>query len=236
MSTVLLDVRGLQAWQRDLQVLFDIDLQVPEGSVVALIGANGAGKSSLLDSLAGLVRASGSVQLGGTELLGRRPTEIARAGLALVPEGRKLFPSLSIEENLLMGAASRRPGPWTLKAVYELFPVLREKRHTPSHSLSGGQQQMAAIGRGLMSNPRLLLCDEISLGLSPLVVRSIYDQLPAITASGTAVMLVEQNTGLALSQAQSVYCLREGRIVLQGTPATLTRESVSEAYFGAHHA
>lgn len=236
MSAVLLDVRSLQAWQRDLQVLFDIDLQVPEGGVVALIGANGAGKSSLLDSLAGLVRASGSVKLGSTELLGRRPAEIARAGLALVPEGRKLFPSLSIEENLLMGAASRRTGPWTLAAVYALFPVLHEKRHAPSHSLSGGQQQMAAIGRGLMSNPRLLLCDEISLGLSPLVVRSIYDQLPAITASGTAVVLVEQNTGLALAQAQTVYCLREGRVVLQGTPATLTRESVSEAYFGAQHA
>lgn len=222
---------------RGVKPLLDkVDLLLNPGDKIGLIGANGAGKSSLLDSLAGLVRSSGSVKLAGTELLGCRPAEIARAGLALVPEGRKLFPSLSIEENLLMGAASRRPGPWTLEAVYELFPVLREKRHAPSHSLSGGQQQMAAIGRGLMCNPSLLLCDEISLGLSPLVVRSIYDQLPAITASGTAVMLVEQNTGLALSQAQSVYCLREGRIVLQGTPATLTRESVSEAYFGAHNA
>lgn len=236
MSAPLLEVRGLSAWQRDLQVLFDVELQVPEGNVVALIGANGAGKSSLLDSLAGLVRASGSVRLAGSELLGLNPAAIAKVGLALVPEGRKLFASLSIEENLLMGAASRRPGPWSLARVYELFPDLREKRHVPSHSLSGGQQQMAAIGRGLMSNPRLLLCDEISLGLSPLVVRSIYDQLPAITRSGTAVMLVEQNTGLALAQAQSVYCLREGRIVLQGKPATLTREAVSEAYFGAHHA
>jgi len=236
MSEVLLDVRGLEAWQRDLQVLHGVDLRVSEGSVVALVGANGAGKSSLLDSLAGLVRASGSVRLGGTELLGCTPATIARAGLALVPEGRKLFPSLSIEENLRIGAASGRPGPWTLRRVYGLFPVLEEKRHAPSHSLSGGQQQMAAIGRGLMSNPRLLLCDEISLGLSPLVVRSIYDQLPAITAAGTSVVLVEQNTALALTQARTIYCLREGRVVLEGTPATLTREAVSEAYFGAHHA
>jgi branched-chain amino acid transport system ATP-binding protein len=236
MSEVLLDVRGLKAWQHDLQVLHGVDLRVSEGSVVALVGANGAGKSSLLDGLAGLVRASGSVRLGGTELLGRTPATIARAGLALVPEGRKLFPSLSIEENLRIGAASGRPGPWTLRRVYGLFPVLEEKRHAPSHSLSGGQQQMAAIGRGLMSNPRLLLCDEISLGLSPLVVRSIYDQLPAITAAGTSVVLVEQNTALALTQARTIYCLREGRVVLEGTPATLTREAVSEAYFGAHHA
>jgi branched-chain amino acid transport system ATP-binding protein len=235
-SGVLLDVRGLKAWQRDLQVLHGVDLRVPEGSVVALIGANGAGKSSLLDSLAGLVRAAGSVRFGGEELLGSTPAAIAKAGLALVPEGRKLFPSLSIEENLLIGAASGRPGPWSLQRVYQLFPVLEEKRHAPSHSLSGGQQQMAAIGRGLMSNPRLLLCDEISLGLSPLIVRSIYDQLPVVTAAGTAVMLVEQNTALALAQAQAVYCLREGRVVLEGTPATLTREAVSEAYFGAHHA
>ena len=241
MSAALLDVRGLDAWQRDLQVLFDVRLQVPEGGVVALIGANGAGKSSLMDSLAGLVRSSGSVTLDGVELQGASPAAIARAGLALVPEGRRLFPSLSIEENLRIGAAAGRPGPWTLDEVYELFPVLREKRHVPSHALSGGQQQQAAIGRGLMSNPRVLLCDEISLGLSPAVVHSIYAQLPAITAAGTAVVLVEQNTALALAQSRYVYCLREGRIVLQGKPDELGHDAVSAAYFGApvreaHHA
>lgn len=241
MNNVLLDIRGLNAWQRDLQVLFDVHLQVHAGSVVALIGANGAGKSSLMDSLAGLVRNVGSVLLDGTEIQGSSPASITRAGLALVPEGRRLFSSLSIEENLLIGAASGRPGPWTLEKVYELFPVLRDKRHTASNALSGGQQQQAAIGRGLMANPRILLCDEISLGLSPAVVRSIYAQLPVITAAGTAVVLVEQNTALAMVQAQYIYCLREGRIVLEGAPDTLSSDAVSRAYFGApieehHHA
>lgn len=235
LAGALLDVRGLCAWQRDLQVLFDVDLQVPAGCVVALIGANGAGKSSLLDGLAGLVRVSGQVHLGGVALHGAAPAAIVRAGLALVPEGRRLFPSLSIEENLLIGAAARRPGPWTLERIYTLFPALREKRHAPSQSLSGGQQQMAAIGRALMGNPQVLLCDELSLGLSPLVVRTLYAQLPAITASGTAVLLVEQNTALALAQAQQVYCLREGRIVLHGAPSDLRPEAVRQAYFGAHH-
>jgi len=228
----VLSVQALNAWQRDLQVLFEVSLSVPANGVVALIGANGAGKSSLLDALAGLIRASGSVRLGDTPLQGQRPAQIARAGLALVPEGRRLFASLTVEENLLMGAASARPGPWTLDTVYAMFPALKDKRHAPSGALSGGQQQQVAIGRGLMANPRVLLCDEISLGLSPAVVQSIYAQFASITGQGTAVVLVEQNIGLVLQQAQYVYCLREGRIVLQGLPATLGVDAISQAYFG----
>ncbi len=235
MSAWALETRGLCSWHRDLQVLFDVDIQVPEAAVVALIGANGAGKSSLLDSLAGLVRSRGSIALGDTPLQGLSPARIAQLGLALVPEGRRLFPSLSIEENLLIGAASGRSGPWNLARIYALFPVLAEKRHAPSHSLSGGQQQMAAIGRGLMSNPRVLMCDEISLGLSPAVVKGIYEQLGTITREGTAIVLVEQSIVLAMQAAQHVYCMREGQVVLNGAPEALTREQISQAYFGAHH-
>jgi len=228
----ILEVNGLNAWQRDLQVLFDVCLRVPERGIVALIGANGAGKSSLLDALAGLIRATGSVRLKETELGTCRAAQIARAGLALVPEGRRLFASLSVEENLLMGAGSARGGHWTLDTVYALFPALHDKRHAPALALSGGQQQQVAIGRGLMSNPQVLLCDEISLGLSPAVVRSIYEQLPAITASGTGLVLVEQNIALVLEQAQYVYVLREGKIVLEGAPASVSVDAISQAYFG----
>jgi len=230
--TAILEVQGFNAWQRDLQVLFDVNLRVPERGIVALIGANGAGKSSLLDALAGLIRATGSVRLAGEELGTCRATQAARAGLALVPEGRRLFASLSVEENLLMGAASGRSGHWTLDTVYALFPALQGKRHVPATALSGGQQQQVAIGRGLMSNPEVLLCDEISLGLSPAVVRSIYEQLPAMTASGTGVVLVEQNIVLVLQQAQYVYVLREGSMVLEGTPSSLDNAAISQAYFG----
>lgn len=235
MSQTLLTVTGMNAFYGELQVLFDVNLAVQAGTVVALVGANGAGKSSLLESLVGLVRANGSVRLEDDELLGKSPAAITRSGLALVPEGRRLFQSLSIEENLLIGAASGRKGHWNLNRVYALFPVLHEKRNAPAQSLSGGQQQQAAIGRALMSNPQLLLCDEISLGLSPAIIRTIYAQLSSITSTGTAVMLVEQSTSLAMEQAQYVYCLREGKVVLQGAPTHLSREAVSEAYFGSCH-
>jgi len=231
-APILLEVHSLNAWQRDLQVLFDVCLRVPERGIVALIGANGAGKSSLLDALAGLIRANGSVRLNGVELGACRAAQIARSGLALVPEGRRLFASLTVEENLLMGAGSARGGYWTLDTVYALFPALRDKRHAPALALSGGQQQQVAIGRGLMSNPQVLLCDEISLGLSPAVVRSIYEQLPAVTANGTGLVLVEQNIALVLEQAQYVYVLREGKIVLEGAPASLSVDAISQAYFG----
>jgi branched-chain amino acid transport system ATP-binding protein len=233
MPDPLLEVRAINAYYGDFQALFGVSLKVNAGEVVAVIGANGAGKSTLLKSIAGLMRPkAGDIVFDG-EAIGAAPAfAVVKRGIALVPEGRRLFPSLTVEENLLIGGQSRRPGPWTIERVYQLFPVLAERRHLPAPSLSGGQQQMAAIARALMSNPRLLLCDEISLGLAPIVVRDIYARLPAIVAEGLSLIVVEQDIAQALKAARQVYCLQEGRIALQGQAAELTRESISAAYFG----
>ena len=233
MPDPLLAVEGLDAHYGDFQALFGVSLKIARGEVVAVVGANGAGKSTLLKSIAGLMRqAPGAIRLDG-EAIGRLPAHaVVARGIALVPEGRKLFPSLTVEENLLIGGQLGRPGPWSLARIYELFPMLAERRNAPATALSGGQQQMCAIGRALMSNPRLLLCDEISLGLAPIVIRDIYARLPAIVAEGLALIIVEQDIMQALAAAARVYCLQEGRIVLEGTPATLTREAVAAAYFG----
>ena len=206
---------------------------MPAGEVVAVIGANGAGKSTLLKSIAGLLSARRDAILFDGEPIGDlRPHEVVARGIALVPEGRRLFPSLTVEENLLIGGQLGRPGPWTLARIYELFPLLAERRHARSTALSGGQQQMVAIGRALMSNPKLLLCDEISLGLAPIVMRDIYARLPAIVAEGISLVIVEQDIVQALAAAHHVYCLQEGRVALEGSPKTLTREAISAAYFG----
>ena len=232
-NDLLLQTRDLQAFYGDAQALFGIDVQVGRGEAVAIIGANGAGKSTLLKALTGLVTVpSAQIQWRGEPVGGRAPSEIVRMGLALVPEGRRLFPSLSVQENLLMGRESNRTGPWNLDRLFKLFPILQEKRKQPSTSLSGGQQQMVAIGRALMSNPELLLCDELSLGLAPIVVREIYNALPEITSEGMAVVLVEQDVSLAQRMTQRLYCLQEGRVSLQGTSSDLTREQIRQAYFG----
>ncbi|HUW37406.1 MAG TPA: ABC transporter ATP-binding protein [Rhodocyclaceae bacterium] len=229
----LLEVDGLIAFYGDFQALFGISLHVAEGEAVALIGSNGAGKSTLLRALTGLMPiGGGDARFDGAALASLPAHRIVARGLALVPEGRRLFPSLSVEENLLMGAYAGRSGPWNLGRVYDLFPVLGERARLPSTALSGGQQQMVAIGRALMSNPRLLLCDELSLGLAPVVIRDIYAGLPAIRAEGTAVLVVEQDTGQALRVADRVYCFQEGRVSLEGRPGELGRERISQAYFG----
>jgi branched-chain amino acid transport system ATP-binding protein len=229
----LLEVKSIDAFYGDFQALFAVSLSVETGQVAAVIGANGAGKSTLLKSIAGLMHPhSGDVLFEGSPTTHARAFDALKRGIALVPEGRRLFPSLTVEENLLIGGQSRRPGPWTLARVYELFPVLAERRHLPAPALSGGQQQMAAIARALMSNPRLLLCDEISLGLAPIVVRDIYAQLPHIVAEGLSLVIVEQDIVQALKAASHVYCLQEGRIALHGPARELTRESISAAYFG----
>jgi branched-chain amino acid transport system ATP-binding protein len=232
MPKTLLEVRSLDAYYGDFQALFAISLTVDAGEVAAIIGANGAGKTTLLQSIAGLIRGRRDAILFDGVPIGDQPahTVVAR-GIALMPEGRRLFPSLTVEENLLIGGQLARRGPWDLQRVYRMFPVLSERRHQPSTSLSGGQQQMVAIGRALMSNPKLLLCDEISLGLAPIVVREIYAQLPAIVAEGLSLIIVEQDVAQALRAAHRVYCLQEGRVRLEGAAATLTREAIAAAYF-----
>jgi branched-chain amino acid transport system ATP-binding protein len=230
----LLELRGLVAHYGALQALFGIDLSVGAGETVAIIGANGAGKSTLLSSVTGLLPAApDSIRFDGAAIGSQAPERIIARGIALVPEGRRLFPSLTVEENLLMGAHCRRKGPWSLARVHELFPMLAERRRTPATALSGGQQQMVAIGRALMANPRLLLCDEISLGLAPIVIRDLYAALPRILAEGTTLVIVEQDISRAMTVADRVYCLQEGRVTLEGKPAELTRERIKLAYFGA---
>jgi len=229
----LLSTHKLQAFYGDFQALFGIDFRIERGEIVAIIGANGAGKSTFLKTVCGLLKAPReAVVFDGTPIGGLPPGRIVRQGVAMVPEGRRLFPSLSVEENLLMGAYAGRPGPWNLAAVYELFPVLAEKRSNAGTALSGGQQQMAAIGRALMSNPRLLICDEVSLGLAPIVVKEIYNALPRICAGGLTAIVVEQDVGMAQLVSSRLYCLQEGRVTLSGASRELAREQISRAYFG----
>jgi branched-chain amino acid transport system ATP-binding protein len=229
----LLTIDAIDAFYGDFQALFGVSLHVEPGQVVAVIGANGAGKSTLLRTIAGLMHPQrGSIVFDGAPIGGAPAYAVVKRGIALVPEGRRLFPSLTVEENLKIGGQSRRPGPWTLERIYALFPVLAERRHLPAPALSGGQQQMAAIARALMANPRLLLCDEISLGLAPIIVRDIYALLPEIAGEGLSLIIVEQDIVQALKAAAHVYCLQEGRIALQGKATELSREAISAAYFG----
>jgi branched-chain amino acid transport system ATP-binding protein len=229
----LLTTRKLEAFYGDFQALFGIDFEIERGEIVAVIGANGAGKSTFLKTVCGLLKASReAVSFDDEPIGGLQPGRIVQRGIAMVPEGRRLFPSLSVEENLLMGAYAKRSGPWNLEAVYDLFPILKEKRSDPSSALSGGQQQMVAIGRALMSNPRLLICDEISLGLAPIVVKEIYNALPRVCAGGLTVIVVEQDVGMAQLVSSRLYCMQEGRVTLSGPSGDLTREQISQAYFG----
>lgn len=239
----LLSTHGLTAGYGDFQALFGIDFEIHRGEVVAFIGANGAGKSTFLKCLMGLVSTPpGTVRLDGEPISRRSPHESVKLGLAMVPEGRRLFAGMSVEDNLLVARDHGRRRPesgraWTLERVHELFPVLRDKRDSRVESLSGGQQQMVSIGRALLCNPRLLLCDEISLGLAPLVIREIYAALPTITAEGTAALIVEQDVGLAKSASSRLYCLLEGRVTLHRSSAEVSRAEITEAYFGtSHHA
>ena len=230
---MLLKARSVTASYGDAQALFGIDLDMDAGEVVALIGANGAGKSTFLKTITGMLAPSaGEIRLDGERIDRVEAADIVARGIAMVPEGRRLFPSLSVEENLQMGALSRRSGAWNLERVYALFPILKEKRTHPSTSLSGGQQQMVAIGRALMSNPRILLCDEISLGLAPVVIREIYAALPSLQQDGMTLLIVEQDVQLAMQVSSRVVCLQEGRVSLVGKSGDLTREQISKAYFG----
>ena len=230
----LLVTHGLTAFYGDFQALYGVDIDIEPGETISIIGANGAGKSTLLRALTGLLPTTPeAVTFEGSPIGGLPAAQVMRLGIAMVPEGRKLFPSLSVEENLRIGGDHRNgDGRWCLETIYDLFPVLRERRNQPGTALSGGQQQMVAIGRALMSNPKLLLCDEISLGLAPIVINDIYAALPKIQASGAGIIIVEQDIARALGVSARVYCLQEGRVTLRGRPADLTREAIQEAYFG----
>jgi branched-chain amino acid transport system ATP-binding protein len=233
MPSSLLETRGLAAFYGDFQALFGIDFRIEEDETVAIIGSNGAGKSTFLKSITGLARAeSEAIYFNGQAIGGAPAYRIVAQGIAMVPEGRRLFPSLSVEENLSIGAYCKRRGPWTLGNVYTAFPMLKEKRNVAATALSGGQQQMVSIGRALMANPKLLLCDEISLGLAPVIIKELYAQLGRITAKGTTLIVVEQDIRQAMSVANRVYCLREGRVALEGKPSNLSREQITKAYFG----
>jgi branched-chain amino acid transport system ATP-binding protein len=230
----VLEVKALDAGYGLFQALFGVELEVGEGEAVAIIGANGAGKSTLLKAIVGLVPvAHGEVRFDGRSLAGVPTHRRVDAGLALVPEGRRIFPSLSVAENLQIGAYRKRPGPWSAARVYDAFPLLQHLANRSAARLSGGEQQALAIGRALMSNPRVLLLDEVSLGLAPVAVQQLYAAVPAIRAQGTTLVIVEQDVNQALAAADRVSCLLEGRISLSGTPASLTRDAITAAYFGA---
>jgi branched-chain amino acid transport system ATP-binding protein len=229
----MLRIRNLVARYGHFQALFGVDFDLSEGSIVALIGANGAGKSTFLKSIAGQMPSkTGEIRFNDAEIGALASDEVVRAGISMVPEGRRLFRSLSVEENLKVGAFSGRSGRWTLDAVYRLFPVLKERRRTSAMALSGGQQQMVAIGRALMSNPDLLLCDELSLGLSPAVVKDIYGAFPNIRGEGLSIVVVEQDIDTALKVADEIYCFMHGRVTLRGAPTDLAKDRISAAYFG----
>jgi len=233
MSDPLLSIDSLEAFYGDACALHGLSFSLSRGETLALIGANGAGKSTLLKCICGLVnRKHGAIRFKGRDISALPASAVVKLGIAMVPEGRRLFPSLSVEENLILGGNVARPGPWTLKTVYSLFPVLSERRNQPSTSLSGGQQQMVAIGRALMSNPELLLLDELSLGLAPIIIKDIYELLPRITGDGMTAILVEQDVTRALNSGTSFICLQEGRISLAGEPTHYSREAITHAYFG----
>lgn len=229
----LLVVENLDVFYGDFHAIRGVNLAIEEGQTLAIIGANGAGKSTLLNAIIGLnPQKRGRVTFDGKDITSLRADLIARQGITMVPEGRRLFGSLSVEENLIVGASAGRPGPWNIDAVYALFPRLGEMRKMLASTLSGGQQQMVAIGRALMTNPRLLLCDEISLGLAPKVIGDIYRCFQTIGASGVSILLIEQNVAQACSASQKVYCLLEGRVSLEGDPKTLSMQAITAAYFG----
>jgi branched-chain amino acid transport system ATP-binding protein len=229
----LLSVEGLSVFYDKFRAVDRVDLMVAAGETVAIIGANGAGKSTLLTAILGQAeRIDGRIRFDGTDLAGRRTAEIVAAGIALVPEGRRLFASLTVQENLQLGWDVGRKGEIGLADIWRLFPVLQERRRQKAGQLSGGQQQMVALGRALLANPRLLLCDEISLGLAPLVINDLYAIIPAIKARGIAIVIVEQDTSRALAVADRFYCLLEGRVSRTGRPGETNREELMAYYFG----
>jgi branched-chain amino acid transport system ATP-binding protein len=231
--TALLEVESVSAGYGDVPALTDVSLTLEPGATVAVIGANGAGKSTLLRALTGLLTPTrGTIRLRGEEITHVPTHRRVAAGIAMAPEGRRLFANLTVEDNLRVAARAGRSGPWTLKTVFALFPLVEQVRGRRALHLSGGEQQAVAISRSLLANPSVLLLDEVSLGLAPVVVRQLYQALPQVLAAGTAVLLVEQDVRQALDVADHVHCLLEGRTALTGRPEDLTKEAIASAYFG----
>ncbi|CDX32976.1 leucine/isoleucine/valine transporter subunit; ATP-binding component of ABC superfamily [Mesorhizobium plurifarium] len=231
MSTI--ETKGLTAYYGDFQALFGVDIILRDGETTAIIGANGAGKSTVMKAITGLIKTSPEmVFIDGAPCGGREAHTAIASGIAMVPEGRRLFPSLTVEENLLLGAHCARKGPWTLERVYEVFPGLKERRRLSGTALSGGQQQMVAIGRALMSNPTSLLCDEISLGLAPVIIEDLYRNIAKLKEEGLSIVIVEQDLVRAVSVADRVYCLMEGRVSLEGRADEMSLAAIRNAYFG----
>lgn len=230
---MLLEVDHIDAGYGDFKALLGVSLDIAASGTTAVIGANGAGKSTLLRAIAGqLPLTAGDIRFAGRSLRRTPAHERVRLGIALVPEGRQVFKSLTVDENLEVGAYSGRSGSWTKARIYDVFPMLERLAGRSAARLSGGEQQALAIGRGLMSNPILLLLDEVSLGLAPVVIKQLYATLPAVSAGGTAVLIVEQNITQALSASETAFCLLEGRVSLSGVSSELSRAAVTAAYFG----
>ena len=233
--THLLETRQLEVFYGDFQAVVGVDFHIEEGETVAIIGANGAGKSSFLKALSGLVKSKAEgILLDGKSVGGKPAYDMVKAGIALVPEGRRLFPSMSVADNLRMGENGKSGDRgWNYETVCDLFPLLRERADQLAPTLSGGQQQMVAIGRALISNPRVLLCDEISLGLSPAAVKDVYAAIDEIKKRGTTIVIVEQDLNAALSAADRIYCFLEGKVSLTGRADEFDRSQILAAYFGS---
>ena len=229
----LLEVERLDARHGLLQAVRGVTLAVAAGETLALVGANGAGKTTLLRTIAGAHKPTGGrIVFEGADVTAIPAYGRLRKGIALVPEGRRLFAGMTVRENLLVAAAHGRSGPWNIETVIEAFPLLRERLNSRAGNLSGGEQQATAIGRALITNPKLLLLDEVSLGLAPIAVEAVYRSLEALIAGGATIILVEQDIGRALGVASRVACMLEGRIILEGRAKDMTREQVTQAYFG----
>jgi branched-chain amino acid transport system ATP-binding protein len=229
----LLEIQDASVYYEDFQALYDVNIKVDEGEIFACIGANGAGKSTMLKTVAGvLVPRRGRILFDGQPIDHMPTYKRVEIGISSVPEGRRVFPSLTVHENLVIGGYRNRKGPWTTETIYELFPLLQPLRKRQAAGLSGGEQQALAIGRALMANPRLILMDEVSLGLAPVVIKRIYDAFPTLLGNGTTILVVEQDVQHVLTVASHVACFLEGRIALQGRPSELTNEQITAAYFG----
>jgi len=229
----LLEIENASVFYEDFQALYDINIKIEEGDIFACIGANGAGKSTMLKTVAGvLVPKTGRILFDGQPIDHMPPYKRVELGISSVPEGRRVFPSLTVHENLLIGGYRNRKGPWTTDTIYELFPLLKPLRKRQANGLSGGEQQALAIGRALMANPRLILMDEVSLGLAPVVIKRIYEAFPILLENGCTILVVEQDVQHVLTVATHVACFLEGRIALEGRPSELTSEQITAAYFG----